>query len=237
MNSDFRIPDRLDLERILFVGRTLSEYVKFFDLDLSSLKGWTILDCPSGPSSFVAEANSMGIHAVACDPLFSAPIEELVNRAESDIEYVMARLSKVTHLYEWEHYTSVEAVRENRTRGLLGFEKDYTSGIAQKRYIKAALPHLPFINRSYDLVLSAHFLFIYSDKFDYKFHLESTLELCRVSSREVRIYPLQGLDAKPYEYIDRLFSDLGEREIVAEAVKVPFEFLKGSNQMLRLLIS
>lgn len=59
------MPDRLDLERILFVGRTLSEYVKFVDLDLSSLKGWTILDCPSGPSSLVAEAKKMGIDAVA----------------------------------------------------------------------------------------------------------------------------------------------------------------------------
>ncbi len=159
------------------------------------MRDWTILDCPSGPSSFVAEANSMGIHAVACDPLFNAPLEELVNRAERDIAYVIARLSEVTHLYKWEYYTSVEAVRENRTRGLLGFERDYLSGIAWNRYIKGELPHLPFPDRSFDLVLSAHFLFIYSDKFDYQFHPESTLELCRVSCREVRIYPLQGLNA------------------------------------------
>src|ERR1700737_45311 len=113
MVCDSKMPDRLDLERILFVGRTLSEYVKFFALDLPSLKGRTILDCPSGPSSFVAEANKMGIHAVAGDPLFNAPLDELVKRAERDIAYVTARLSEVIHLYKWEHYTSVEAVREN----------------------------------------------------------------------------------------------------------------------------
>ena len=53
------------------------------------------------------------------------------------------------------------------------------------------------------LVLSGHFLFTYCDRFDYPFHREAVLELFRVSAKEVRIYPLQGPDAQPYEDLGR----------------------------------
>ena len=62
----------IQLDRVAFYGRTLSEYLKIFDLDLPSWRGRTILDCPSGASSFVAEAHRQGIQAVACDPLYGS---------------------------------------------------------------------------------------------------------------------------------------------------------------------
>jgi hypothetical protein len=59
---------RLKLDRIAFYGRTLAEYPLMFGInDIPSLKYNTILDCPSGASSFVAEANNKhGIQAVGC---------------------------------------------------------------------------------------------------------------------------------------------------------------------------
>jgi hypothetical protein len=77
--------DRLDIDRVVFVGRTLSEYKEFLDLDIDSLKGSEVLDCPSGPSSFVAEANRMGIRAVGCDSFYDLPLEQLVNKGLKDI--------------------------------------------------------------------------------------------------------------------------------------------------------
>jgi len=73
--SNNSFPFRLD--RVVFYGRTLSEYVKMFDLDDIS-----------------AEAkNKYGIHAVGCDPLVGEELKTLVERGEADIEYVLQRVS------------------------------------------------------------------------------------------------------------------------------------------------
>ena len=73
--SNNSFPFRLD--RVVFYGRTLSEYVKIFDLDDIS-----------------AEAkNKYGIHAVGCDPLVGEELKTLVERGEADIEYVLQRVS------------------------------------------------------------------------------------------------------------------------------------------------
>jgi len=58
--------------------------------------------------------------------------------------------------------------------------------------------------------------------------------LIRVSAREVRIYPIQGPNAQPYEHLDNLCSDLQRMGIHSEILPVSFEFQRGSNQMLRL---
>ena len=44
--------------------------------------------------------------------------------------------------------------------------------------------------------------------FDYDFHHDSILEMLRVTSKEVRIFPIQKPDAKIPEY----FETLNERE-------------------------
>ena len=226
--------DRLDIERVVFVGRTLSEYKDFLDLDIDYLKGLKVLDCPSGPSSFVAEANRMGIRAVGCDFFYDLPLEQLVNKGLKDISHVMERLSEKMHLFKWDYYSSVEDVKDSRTRALKLFEEDYQIGLKEKRYVKASLPFLPFPDRSFELVISAHFLFIYDDKLDYEFHLNSIVELSRVCSREVRIYPLQSMNARIYPYMDKLMSDLKQTGLEARIVEVGFEFLRGSNFMLRI---
>ncbi len=57
--------------------------------DVISLKKYdTILDCPSGASSFVAEATRCGVNTVGCDPLFDKDAKTLSEQGEKDIEYV-----------------------------------------------------------------------------------------------------------------------------------------------------
>lgn len=226
--------DRLDIDRIVFVGRTLSEYKEFLDLDLDSLKGLKVLDCPSGPSSFVAEARRLGIKAVGCDPFYDLPLGKLVNKGQKDISHVMERLSEKKHLFKWDYYSSVEDVKSSRRRALKLFEEDFQIGLGEKRYVKASLPFLPFPDGSFELAISAHFLFIYDDKLDYEFHLNSILELTRVCSNEVRIYPLQSMNARIYPYMDELINDLKLRALDARIVEVGFEFLRGSNLMLKI---
>jgi hypothetical protein len=224
----------IQLDRVAFYGRTLSEYLKIFDLDLPSWRGCSILDCPAGASSFVAEAHRQGIQAVACDPLYGSDVTRLIERGEADIQHVIERIARVRHLFQWNFYSSLRALQDHRMLALRQFQEDYPRGLLEHRYINAELPRLPFEDRRFDLVLSGHFLFTYSDRFDYAFHRATILELVRVSAREVRIYPLQGPDAHPYEDLDNLRFDVRRMGFHSEIHPVPFEFQRGSNQMLRV---
>jgi ubiquinone/menaquinone biosynthesis C-methylase UbiE len=73
------------------------------------------------------------------------------------------------------------------------FIKDCDNGKKNKGYVYQELPKLSFKNDSFDLVLSSHFLFLYSDYFDLEFHIDSILEMCRVAKKEVRIFPILDL--------------------------------------------
>jgi len=108
--------DRPELDRIAFYGRTLSEYIRMFRIDdIDYLKKYRVLDCPSGASSFVAEAhNKLGIDAVGCDPLFDRDPIILQEQGEKDIEYVVERVSLSPNLYKWDFYSSVEELRNCR---------------------------------------------------------------------------------------------------------------------------
>ena len=228
---------RLKLDRIAFYGRTLGEYLLMFGInDIPSLIRYNaILDCPCGASSFVAEANSKhGIQAIGCDHLFAKDVETLSKRGEDDIEYIIQRVSTDPNLYNWDFYSSIDKLREYRRLALQQFLLDYPTGIKENRYIKAELPKLPFEDKSFDLVLSGHFLFTYSHKLDFLFILSSILELCRVSSKEVRIYPLQQSSSKPYEQMTEILFALEKLRIGYDIVPVPFEFQRGSNKMLLL---
>ena len=100
-NNDDNNMHRFELDRVAFYGRTMSEYLMMFGLDdVTSLKNYNaILDCPSGASSFVAEAAKSGINAVGCDPLFDKDLRILHDQGDKDIEYVVQRVSQKPDLY------------------------------------------------------------------------------------------------------------------------------------------
>lgn len=236
-HNDSNNGHRFELDRVAFYGRTLSEYLKMFGIeDVTLLKTYkTILDCPSGASSFVAEATQYGINAVGCDPLFDQDVVTLSEQGEKDIEYVIRRVTERPELYKWDFYSSIDKLREYRTLALRKFISDYDKGIKEKRYIKGKLPTLAFGDKTFDLVLNGHFLFTYSHRFDFSFILSSMLELLRVSSKEVRIYPIQKSSSRPYVHMTKLLDTLkGEYGISYDIITVSFEFQRGSNKMLRL---
>lgn len=141
--------------------------------DIYRLKRYNrILDCPPGASSFVAEANKYGVNTVGCDPLFDKDSRILQKQGE-DIEYVVKRVSLAPNLYNWNFYSSTDELRNYRKLALEHFISDYNLGKESKRYVKAELPKLPFDDKSFDLVLSGHFLFTYSHRFEFSFILSS----------------------------------------------------------------
>lgn len=179
-----------------------------------------------------------GAKVIGCDPLYNIGYSKLLKLGREDIKLVIGKLKASSALYNWDFYKSIDELQEIRTRALMRFISDYPEGVSEKepRYVKAALPRLPFDERSFDIVLSSHFLFTYADKFDLEFHLSSIIEMIRVSRKEVRIYPLQqGMMSLPYIQINELLTSLKKEHIRYEMITVPFEFQKGSNKMLRLI--
>jgi hypothetical protein len=61
----------MELPRVVFFGRTGSDALQFFVLDLADWRGARILDCPGGPGSLVATARRNGVEAVAVETLLT----------------------------------------------------------------------------------------------------------------------------------------------------------------------
>src|SRR5659263_343803 len=120
-----------------------------------------------------------------------------------------------------------------RMSAMAKFLEDFPAGMIQKRYIPDALPSLPFGDKEFDLALCSHLLFLYTDNLSLEFHLRSLEELCRVSN-EVRIFPLLDINANRSLYVDHVidFLKTGKRNVTE--VKVPYEFQKGGNTMLKI---
>ena len=236
----------LNLDRVVFIGRSFSEYMWMFNLDLSNFRDLKILDCPSGASSFVAEAFSeyKVKKVVGCDLMYDNSSSIIEKKGRDDLEYMVNRLSKVPDFYDWNMYSNIKELRKARALSLKKFISDYaTKELANdqpkkyERYVKAILPRLPFDDKSFDLVLSSNFLFYYHNMFDYAFHHDSILEMLRVTSKEVRIFPIQKPDAKIPEYFETLIESINRHmneKISFRIEKVKYDFRSGVNKMLVL---
>ncbi len=224
----------LDIDRIAFIGRTYDEYVKIFDLDEQMPAGGRVLDCPAGASSFTAEAYLKGIDVTACDIMYNIHADELFEKGDKDIQHVFEKFDEVSHLYTWSYYKNKDDVISRRKRALELFIHDFRKGLATGRYVRAELPELPFPDKHFSLVLSGHFLFLYSDRLELDFHMKCLKELVRVCSGEVRVFPLVGLDAKPYLHLDDVITSLENTGANVEITKTPFEFQTGSSKIMIL---
>lgn len=233
-------------DEVLFFGRNLDEYVKMFDLDLEALHGREILDCPGGPSPFAFSAQKYGFRVTACDPMYGGSADELEALTLRQIEDVDRVQSQVVHLFD-----EPQGVAERKALRLVSlkefindFRRLEKEGGKEERYREGSLPRLPFANRQFDHTLSGNFLFLYAgedsggmltdSRFDFNFHLNSILELVRVSKNDARIYPLNGPNGSYHPYLQPILEALEERGLVANMVPVPYRDVKGAHHMLQV---
>lgn len=113
------------------------------------------------------------------------------------------------------------------------FLADYPAGRAAGRYIVAELPTLPFDNHAFDAALCSHLLFLYSSQLGEALHHASLLELCRVG-REVRVFPLLALGGSRSPHVDGSVAMLRSQGFAVSIERVPYEFQRGANEMLRI---
>jgi hypothetical protein len=238
------MPTRFRLDHVVFFGRTEHDYEEMFALDLPALRGLRVLDCPSGPDAFVADAAAAGIDAVGCDPVYSGATDEIFTRARRDIDGCIAALRTANEFPT----VDLDAFRQAKLDAFARFASDFAADGARERYRAASLPSLPFADRSFDLVLSANLLFSYSDPehggllpgspFDLAWHGTAIAEMLRVTRGEVRLYPTTTCDAqaKVHPFVEPLLATLGARgDVEASFGDSRYEQgLVGQNRFLRL---
>lgn len=141
-----------------------SEYQTFFDLTEDDLSK-KILDFPGGMNSFSAEIFAKNHHVSACDDIYTSdmPINQL---SETLLKNPVLPMRDVI---------------------IDKFKADFSTDLKKDRYIKGSLPHLPFDNYAFDLLLCSFFLFTNSENLSQCWN--KLIEMLRVST-EVRIYPI-----------------------------------------------
>lgn len=213
-------------------GRSLDEYVAMFALSEQDLGG-PILGCGDGPASFNCELTARGGSVVSVDPLYDFPAGRIRERIAETFEEIMAQVRRNMEAFVWKDIASIEELGRIRMAAMRRFLSDYDQGRSAGRYLPESLPLLSFSDNTFNLALCSHFLFLYSDKLDLQFHIESIREMCRVAA-EARIFPLLRLDARPCPFVPVIVSHFKQAGYHADVMHVPYEFQRGGNEMLRI---
>jgi hypothetical protein len=219
------------LENVVPWGRSLAEYLGMFDLSEADLAR-SILDCAGGPASFNAEMTRQNHQVVSCDPIYQFTTEQIAARIDAVYTKMLEGTRSTQEHFVWTFMKSVEHLGEMRREAMQNFLADYPTGLTEKRYIPGELPHLPFADRQFDLVLCSHFLFTYTEQLTEAFHLEALREMCRVAS-EVRVFPLlQSFSSSESAHLRPVMRVLQAEGFTTTIRPVPYEFQKGGNHLL-----
>jgi hypothetical protein len=166
--------------RPLCTARPFADYRARFALTDADLARGPILDCPSGGSGLVLEARRLGIDVVGVDPLFAGGRAAAATRLIDDGETCLAAGYQD---YGPDHADAMRDAMASFAGALLDRRPDPLVGAA-------SLPHLPFPDATFSLVLSGHLLFTYRDLFTPADHVAWLRELVRVAAGPVRVFPV-----------------------------------------------
>ena len=220
--------------KIWFLGRSYDEYIKMFSLNKEELKNIRILDCAAGASSFTSHLLRKGYDIKAVDILYNKNPEEIKKQCQNDFNTLLDVHSGLDNKVNWKFFKNPENMIEQRIKVYKEFITDYSlyKGI---KYIEGHLPSLPFNDNYFDLVLSSHLLFLYQDRLGYDFHRKSIEEMLRISSDEIRIYPIVNLrgEGSKSEFLSRIIKELCNLANF-EIVKVDYKFRRGGDEMLKI---
>jgi hypothetical protein len=214
-------------------GRSFDEYVRMFGLAESDLD-LRIVGCGDGPAAFNAEMARRGKRVVSVDPLYRFSTDEIQHRIHQVYDQMVEGARRKAEAFLWTDFRSPEDLGQRRMEIMQVFLADYPSGRRQGRYFEAALPNLPFGSSEFDLALCSHLLFTYSHLLTEDDHVAAICEMCRVA-REARIFPILDMfDGGRSPHLDGVIRGLRATGFAAELVRVPYEFQRGGNEMLRV---
>lgn len=225
---------KLDIDHIIFIGRTYEEYLNMFNLSLEYLEGKRILDCPAGACSFSATARKYDIDVEACDLAYYFKDDVLYEKGNNDIKHMINKMEHSKLNYNWTFFKDLNDLEFHRKKALETCVKDMKNN--QDKYCPVEMPQLPYNNNAFDVLLSAHFLFLYADVFDIDFHIQTIKEMIRVTKEEIRIFPLVDMGGKRYKNLDEIIKLLKDNGYKTSEIKVPYEFQVNANSFLKIQI-
>jgi hypothetical protein len=222
----------MKLDSVVPLGRSFEEYSLMFDLSSHNLKS-KIVGVGDGPASFNCTMSKMRHSVVSVDPIYTLSSHEIKNQFEQNIDNIIKQVQESPDEWIWKFHASPEELKKHRRKVINQFSDDFESGKEEKRYIVGELPSLNFENDQFDLALCSHFLFLYSEHFDFEFHKKSIEEMLRIS-REIRIFPLLDLEKHSSKYVAPLINLYENKGCEIEVRKVNYELQRGGNEMLRI---
>lgn len=221
----------MTLTEIVPWGRSLAEYRAMFGLTDAELAG-RLLGVGDGPASFNAELTADGGRVVSIDPIYNFSANDIRQRVEQTYETIVEQVRQDADKYVWTTFRDADDLGNHRLAAMERFLTDYPTGIAQGRYVPAALPKLgTFADNSFKLALVSHLLFLYSEQLSRSFHIDSVMELLRVADA-VRIFPLLTLAGNESPYIDAVIDHVTRAGYTVELPRVAYEFQQGGQQMM-----
>jgi hypothetical protein len=223
----------VELSEIVPWGRSFDEYFRMFALAESDLDG-RIIGCGDGPAAFNAEMTRRGHHVISVDPLYRFSKDEIRSRIDQIFAQVVEGARRKADSFYWTDFHSPDDLGRRRREIMQVFLADYHAGRGQGRYVDASLPTLPFRAAQFDIALCSHLLFTYSRLLSEDDHFAAICEMCRVA-REARIFPvLDMFDGGRSPHLEPMIRRLCGAGFDAELVRVPYEFQRGANEMLRV---
>jgi hypothetical protein len=214
-------------------GRSFDEYVRMFALTDRDLE-LRIIGCGDGPAAFNAQMNRRRNRIVSVDPLYRFSAKEIEGRIHEVADDMVEGARRKSDAFLWTDFRSPEDLGRRRLEVMRLFLADYETGRREGRYVEAALPELPFNLGQFDIALCSHLLFTYSNLLSEDDHARAILEMCRIAS-EARIFPvLDMFDGGRSRHLDPVIERLRERGLAIELIRVPYEFQRGGNEMLKV---
>lgn len=214
-------------------GRSFEEYQQMFGLTADDLNR-SILGCADGPASFNAHLSQSGRRVISYDPLYQFTTQQIQARIDATYESVIGQTRQNQAKFVWSGIKSPDELGRIRMAAMQTFLRDYEQGKAEGRYVVGALPDLPFERASFDLALCSHFLFLYSDELSLTFHQQSIEAMCTVA-HEARIFPLLTYNAERSPHVEPLLESFAQTGYKVTIERVPYEFQRGGNKMLRVM--
>ena len=222
----------MKLEKVVPFGRSFDEYQKMFSLSASDLSKH-ILGVADGPASFNAEATRLGYQVTSIDPIYQFSGEEIWQRFQEIVDDIIEQIKATPQDWNWSYHRSPEGLRNNRVKAIQLFIDDYEKGKQAGRYQVGVLPCLNVEQNQFEIALCSHFLFLYSDRLDLRFHQDSIETMLKVSP-EVRIFPLLTLMLQRSPHLAPVIEHCRAKGYDVSIEPVSYELQKGGNEMLRL---
>ena len=222
----------LKLKNIVPLGRSFDEYRLMFNLTKSDLNK-KIIGVGDGPASFNAEMHKVGKTVVSVDPIYFFTAVDIARNFDRVCDNIIEQVRNTPGDWTWTYHMSPDDLKKHRTDALRRFTADFEQGKKEGRYVTGELPALQFQDGAFDIALCSHFLFLYSEHYNYNFHKAAVYEMLRVAD-EVRIFPLLDLMHNRSSYIEPLLKELRNDGYRVMIKRVRYEVQRGGNEMMQI---